>query len=191
MARIATIIAIIPIIFFLSFITSPSTSQTFSVSILLLFSLFDKCFFLFYDGFIQSIRKEGFYGKFFQKLFSKPKEVDSDDDILDNWVSFEDSLDRSPEYPVSQYEAFQIAKQYLPNDFVSRDKRAITYLSLHKATIVLQEDQSVWDIHITDGEISWSEKDGTLCDGVLVKKDFSKLHCLVSTQDGTYYYLDK
>ena len=118
---------------------------------------------------------------FFQKLFSKPKEVDSDDDILDNWVSFEDSLDRSPEYPVSQYEAFQIAKQYLPNDFVSRDKRAITYLSLHKATIVLQEDQSVWDIHITDGEISWSEKDGTLCDSVLVKKDFSKLHCLVST----------
>ena len=127
------------------------------------------------------LEKRVFMANFFQKLFSKPKEVDSDDDILDNWVSFEDSLDRSPEYPVSQYEAFQIAKQYLPNDFVSRDKRAITYLSLHKATIVLQEDQSVWDIHITDGDISWSEKDGTLCDGVLVKKDFSKLHCLVST----------
>lgn len=143
-----------------------------------------------YDTFRNYIKEVYFMANFFQKLFSKKYEEDIDD-AFDSYLSFEDSLDRSPEYPISQYEAFQLAKEYLKNDFSKRDKRCITYLSLQKGTIVLNEDHSLWDIHITTGEISWAERDGTLCDGILVKKDFSKLHCWISTQDGTYYYLDK
>jgi len=129
---------------------------------------------------------------FFQKLFSKKEDSISDnEDGFPDWYSFEDTLNRCPEGHVSQYEAFQIAKHYLKNDFAKRDKRWITFLVFNKGTVNLTEDKAFWDIHITRGEISWQKKDGTFCDGTLVKEDFPKLHCAVSTQDGTYYYFDK
>lgn len=125
-----------------------------------------------------------------KKLISKVNKDYLSDANFDDFLSFEETLDRSSKYPISQYEAFNIAKNYLKNDFVKRESRRITYLSFESGIIKLNKDYSSWDIRINKGLISWDE-DGTLCDGFLVKDDFKKLHCLVSTQDGTYKYLDK
>ncbi len=106
-----------------------------------------------------------------------------------------DDLDK---YPISKSKAFDIANDpyNLKTDFYKRDKRSITFMSFtdYDIDLVDYNGEKHWLIKINDGEVSWVEHNiigETFCDGIFIKKDFSKLKCLINANTGEYTYCTK
>lgn len=138
-------------------------------------------------------------------LFLNNNDYD-EDDLLDVFtLDHTEKLDKSHEYPISKYEAFQIANQNgnLKTDFYKHTSERITYLyfSNCKIDLLKRNNKKYWHIKITDGDMSWitSKEDDdadvfsnlTFCDGTFSKEDFDKLQCLVDVETGKYIYFQK
>lgn len=135
-------------------------------------------------------------------LFFDNNDNNNDDELLDlTLFDYIDKLDKSHEYTISKYEAFQIANQNgnLKTDFCKNTFENITYLYFSNCTVDLLKanDKKYWHVKITDGKMSWvtSEEDEadefsnlTFCDGTFSKEDFEKLQCLIDVETGEYTY---
>lgn len=133
-------------------------------------------------------------------IFSNNK--DDDESIFDTFlIDPIEKLDKTNTYPISQYEAFQIANKNcnLKTDFYRNTLKNISYLYFSNCDVDLKtiNDKKYWQIKITDGEISWLEynEDETdsfnapiFCDGYFGEDDFEKLQCLVDVETGEYTY---
>lgn len=129
---------------------------------------------------------------------------DDEEDSFDMFISPIEKLDKTNIYPISQYQAFQIANenQNLKTDYYRNSDKRITYLDFTncKVKLVTKSKKKYWHIRITAGKVSWVEFDEDnidefpepiFCDGFLIKKDFKKLQCLIDVNTGEYIYYSK
>ncbi len=96
-------------------------------------------------------------------------------------------IDDDEDYNVSSEDAYKIAKKYLVKDFIKNSEINITYIRFTKYKIKLK-DEKYWHIKIIECDMSWVEKDGTLCDGIAEENELKKLQCLIDVNTGEYIY---
>ncbi len=94
-------------------------------------------------------------------------------------------------YPISKYEAYQIANKEnnLKNDFCKELNKYYTgiWFNDYKIKLVKIKNRKYWFIKIIDADISWNDN-GVLCDGFATKKDLEKLKCYIDVITGQYIY---
>lgn len=125
-------------------------------------------------------------------------------DYEDLFIDPIEKLNKNSKYPISEYQAFQIANenQNLKTDYYRNSDKKITYLDFTNCNVklVTKSKKKYWHIKITDGKVSWIEfnekntdefTEPIFCDGFLIKKDFKKLQCLIDVNTGEYIYYSK
>ena len=125
-------------------------------------------------------------------------------DSCDLFIDPIEKLNKNSKYPISEYQAFQIANenQNLKTDYYRNSDKRITYLNFTNCKIKLltKSKKKYWHIKITEGKVSWIDYDEEntdefpepiFCDGFLIKEDFKKLQCLIDVNTGEYIYYSK
>ena len=101
-------------------------------------------------------------------------------------------------FPISRSDAFKIARlnETLKTDYYRKCRENLTYISFDelKITLVEKKKKKYWQVEVLSGERSGVEikKNYTIdWDGIIPKKDLSKLRCLIDVETGEYIYYPK
>lgn len=132
------------------------------------------------------------------------EDSENSSDYEDLFINPIEKLNKKNKYPISEYQAFQIANenQNLKSDYCRNTYEKITYLNFTNCTIKLltKNKKKYWHIKITGGKKSWIDfneennkkfTETIFYDGFLIEEDFKKLQCLIDVNTGEYTYYDK
>lgn len=138
-------------------------------------------------SFFKNLKRKRLENK--QREFDELVEVLANSEITPSNIS---KLAKNSKYPISPYQAFEIASQNnnLKTNFNRIDERCISYLSFDDGKVKLitgDNGKKYYRVNITKGEISWVNED-TFYDGILCDDDFKILQCLIDAETGEYIF---